>query len=225
MPGLLGIDSGLTVTKAVVFDEDGTVLAVARRRVAQAIPEPRRVERAMDGLWQATAEAVAEAIARSGRPASDIEAVAATAHGDGLYLLDAESRPLGPGILSLDSRAGALADAWLRGPLGAEALRITGQPPHASAPSAILAWIKAHEPERYARIGHILACKDWLRFCLTGTIGTDRTEASTAFTAVRSQDYAPEALRLYGLEDLAPALPRSPDRPRSSAGSRPRPPP
>ena len=60
----------------------------------------------MAGLWRATAAAIGEAIARSGRPACDITAVAATAHGDGLYLLDPAGKPLGNGILSLDSRAG-----------------------------------------------------------------------------------------------------------------------
>ena len=72
MPSLLGIDNGLTVTKAVIFDVDGTELAVARRRVPQSMPAPHRVERDMDALWQATAEAIAEAVLASGRPASDI---------------------------------------------------------------------------------------------------------------------------------------------------------
>ena len=112
MPCLLGIDNGLTVTKAVVFDETGTPLSVARRRVTQIIPRPRHVERDMDELWHATAEAIAEAVHGSGRPASDIAAVAATAHGDGLYLLDADRRPLGNGILSLDSRAGGIVAFW-----------------------------------------------------------------------------------------------------------------
>jgi L-xylulokinase len=207
MPSLLGIDNGLTVTKAVVFDADGTPLAVARRRVPQAIPRPHHVERDMDGLWRATAEAIAEALAASGRPASDIAAVAATAHGDGIYLLDSGRRPLGPAILSLDSRAGAIAAAWTSGPVAAEALALTGQLPHASAPSALLAWIRDHEPERFARIATAFACKDWLRFCLTGTLGTDRTEASTSFTDVRTQDWSPDALRLFGLEALGHALP------------------
>lgn len=207
MPSLLGIDNGLTVTKAVVFDIDGTPLSVARRRVPQLMPKPRHVERDMDGLWQATAEAIAEALAGSGRPAGDIVAVAATAHGDGVYLLDADRKPLGPGILSLDSRAGAVADAWTAGPVADEALALTGQLPHASAPSALLAWIKANEPERYRRIAHILSCKDWLRFCLTGTIGTDRTEASTSFTEVESQDFSRGAMEVFGLENLFDALP------------------
>ncbi|HET9067906.1 MAG TPA: FGGY-family carbohydrate kinase, partial [Amaricoccus sp.] len=207
MPSLLGIDNGLTVTKAVVFDAAGAPLAVARRRVPQSIPRPHHVERDMDGLWTATAQAIAEAISASGRPAADIAAVAATAHGDGIYLLDADRRPLGPAILSLDSRAGAIAEAWTGGPVGTAALTLTGQLPHASAPSALLAWIRDHEPGRYTRIATAFACKDWLRFCLTGTLGTDRTEASTSFTDVRTQAWSAEALRLFGLDALAHALP------------------
>jgi L-xylulokinase len=206
MPSLLGIDNGLTVTKAAIFDVDGTPLSVARRRVPQSIPQARHVERDMAGLWRATAEAIAEAIAASGRPADDILAVAATAHGDGLYLLDHDRQPLGPGILSLDSRAGGVIDDWTRLGVAGAALGITGQQPHVSAPSALLAWIRQHQPERFARIGHVIGCKDWLRFCLTGTVGTDRTEASTSFTDVATQEYSSEALRLYGLEALLPAL-------------------
>ena len=207
MPSLLGIDNGLTVTKAVIFDESGAVLAVARRRVAQSMPAPRFVERDMAGLWQATAAAIAEAITLSGRPASDIRGVAATAHGDGLYLLDHDQRPLGPGILSLDSRAAEVVAQWQADGTADRALARTGQVPHASAPSALLAWIERHDPERFARIGHVIACKDWLRFCLTGTIGTDLTEASTSFTDVESQGYTPDILPLFGLGDLAHALP------------------
>lgn len=200
-PCLLGIDNGLTVTKAVVFDATGRALAVARRRLPQIMPWPRHVERDMPALWRATAEAVAEALERSGRT-QDIAAVAATAHGDGLYLLDRDGAPLGNGILSLDSRAGLVADLWSADGTAARALPLTGQMPHASAPAALLAWIRDNEPERFARIAHVLACKDWLRYCLTGTIGTDLTEASTSFTEVVSQDYHPDILPLYGLDTL-----------------------
>ncbi|WP_413991088.1 FGGY-family carbohydrate kinase [Labrys okinawensis] len=208
MPSLLGIDNGLTITKAVVFDVDGGQLSVARRRVPQSMPAPRFVERDMAGLWRATAEAIREAIALSGRPTQDIKAVAATAHGDGVYLLDAERRPLAPGILSLDSRAGTVVERWEKEGLFGKALAETGQMPHVSAPSALLGWFRENQPELYGKIGHVLACKDWLRFCLTGTLGTDRTEASTSFTNVHSQDYSPEALRLYGLEAIRGALPQ-----------------
>ncbi|GAC1043251.1 FGGY-family carbohydrate kinase [Rhizobium sp. No.120] len=207
MPSLLGIDSGLTVTKAVIFDIDGTPLAVARRRVTQFMPKARHVERDMDELWSQTADAIAEAIKLSNRPASDIQAIAAAAHGDGIYLLDKAARPLGRAILSLDSRAGSIVEQWLKSPVADESLKLTGQLPHVSAPSALLAWIKANEAERFARIGHILSCKDWLRFCLTGVVGTDRTEASTSFTDVSTQDYSSDALELFGIAEVVGALP------------------
>jgi L-xylulokinase len=204
-PCLLGIDSGLTMTKAVVFDVNGRVCATARRRIAQAIPAPRHVERDLAALWRATAEAVQEVVEASGRP--EIIAVVATAHGDGMYLLDQAGEPLGPGILSLDSRAGAIVAGWAADGTAAAALSLSGQMPHASAPSALLAWLRHSDFDRFARIGHVLACKDWLRFCLTGTIGTDLTEASTSFTDVTNQDWSPEILDLYGLSCLRKALP------------------
>lgn len=211
-PCILGIDSGLTMTKAVVFDAEGRVLAVARCRIAQTIPQPRHLERDMSALWQSTARAIREALATSGR-AADIVAVAATAHGDGVYLLDRSAQPLGPGILSLDSRAGGIVQRWQTDGTAEAALALSGQMPHASAPSALLAWLREHQPDRFARIGHVLACKDWLRLCLTGTIGTDLTEASTSFTHVRTQVWSAEVLDLFGLSALAHTLPHvaSPD--------------
>lgn len=203
MPCILGIDSGLTMTKAVVFDADSEVLSVARRRVPQLIRKPRHVERDMDGMWAATAEAIHEAITASGRPATDIVAVAATAHGDGIYLLDGAGRPLGNAIVSLDTRSGDIADDWNAGEVGALSLTLTGQRPHASAPSAILRWIKQNEPDRYGKIAHFIAAKDWLVYCLSGTIGTDRTEASTSFADVNTQAFTDDAFRLFGLDELA----------------------
>src|SRR5690606_29613960 len=121
--------------------------------------------------------------------------------------LDREGAALGAGILSLDSRAADQVAEWEANGISARALELSGQMPHASAPTALLAWIAAHEPERFAKIGHILACKDWLRYCLSGVIGTDLTEASTCFTNVQTQDYDPEILRLFGLDALAHARP------------------
>ena len=58
-PCILGIDNGLTVTKAVVFDASGTPLAVARRRLPQLMPRPRHVERAWNGTQSPGANTLA----------------------------------------------------------------------------------------------------------------------------------------------------------------------
>ena len=120
MACLLGIDSGLTVTKAVVFDAGGPPLAVARRHLPQLMPAPRRVERDMGVLWSETAAAIREALDEQRPAPAEVAAVAATAHGDGVYLLDRGGRPLGPGILSLDSRAEAVVAGWEEGGTASE---------------------------------------------------------------------------------------------------------
>lgn len=208
MPSLIGIDIGLTYAKTVVFDVDGTQLAVARMKVPQSQPQPRWVERDMDELWRLAAHSIRQAVAACGRTPDDIAAIAVTAHGDGLYLLDAENRPVRSGILSLDGRAGEIVDHWKADGAAAEALRITGQEPHASAPSALLAWIKLNEPSSYRRIRSVIACKDWLSFRLTGMVGTDHTEASTSFADYRTQAFSAQALEVFGLAELSESLPK-----------------
>ncbi|MEP3231203.1 MAG: FGGY-family carbohydrate kinase [Hyphomicrobiales bacterium] len=204
---LLGIDSGLTITKAVLFNaENGEPVAVARKKVAQLHPQDHHVERDLETLWATCVEVIQQVITKSGIDPSQIAAVSQTAHGDGLYLLDKNQNPLGNGSLSLDSRAHDIVAQWRSDGTAKNSLAFCGQEPGVSSPAAILAWIKQHEPERYANIGSVFSCKDYIRFCLTNAIGTDRTEASTAFTDVQTQDYSPRATDIFGLDGIFDCL-------------------
>lgn len=202
---LLGVDSGSTATKAVIFDTAGRALATGSRRVEQRQPHARHVERDMNDTWLAACGAIRDAVAQM--PEASITAVGVTGHGDGLYLADAAGAPLGPGILSLDSRAFGVREQWREAGVLDAALTLTGQQPYPYAAVSLLKWIQLNEPERFARIGHVLFCKDWLRLCLTGVPATDPTEASSSFTEVRSQTYHDDVLALYGLEAVRGALP------------------
>lgn len=204
---LLGIDSGLTLTKAVLFSLDGRAVGLGRAEAPQLYPSPGHVERDMTALWQATAKAIRLAIETSGARPSEIAGIGVTAHGDGLFPLAGDGAPLGNAILSLDSRAVDVVDQWRDWRVLDRSLELTGQHPHAAAPSSILAWLKLHEPERYGKLRWALYCKDWLRYCLTGAIATDPTEASVSFTNVQTQDYDPSVLDLFGLDELASAMP------------------
>ena len=59
MPYILGIDNGLTVSKAVIFDKTGQTVAIARTQVPRLVPQAYHVERDMHALWIATAIAIA----------------------------------------------------------------------------------------------------------------------------------------------------------------------
>jgi L-xylulokinase len=205
---LLGLDSGSTATKAVIFDTTGRTVAVGSRRVEQRQPRPRHVERDMQETWAAASGAIRDALELGKVPADAITAVGVTGHGDGLYLVDHEGAPLGPGMLSLDSRAFDVREQWREAGVLQQALELTGQQPYPYAAVSLLKWIQVNEPERYAKIGHVLFCKDWLRLCLTGVPATDPTEASSSFTNVRTQQYSADVLDLYGLASIGRALPQ-----------------
>jgi len=203
---LLGLDCGSTAVKAVLYDADGTAVATGVRRTEPLAPAPSHVEHDMDRLWQLACEAIAD-VRAAVPPHRVIDAIGVTAHGDGLYLCDSTGRPLGNGIQSVDSRARAVTAAWSAAGVLDRVERISAQRPYPYAASTLLAWIRQNEPERFAAIGHVLFCKDWLRYRLTGVIATDPTDASTAFTDARTQRYSDELLALMGLAGLRKALP------------------
>ncbi len=206
-PYLLGLDCGSTVTKAVVFDAAGHEIGAGEATSGHQSPHPRWVERDMDVVWDACQTAIRGALAGAGVTGEQIAVVSPTAHGDGLYLIDATGRPVRPAILSLDSRAFAIVESWRERGVLAEALPLTGQEPFAASPAPLLSWVKTHEPESWSRARWVLSCKDWLRFRLTGSIGADFTEASLAFTDVTTQRYSAAAFALYDLDDAMEKLP------------------
>lgn len=208
MAGLiLGLDCGLTVTKAVLFDETGSPRSSAGERVSQESPRPRWVERDVEALWKASARAIRSALEQADADPQDVIGVGVTAHGDGLYLLDEEGNPTRPGILSLDSRAHTVTDRWETEGRSERILKVTGQLSAPLSPAPLLAWMSENEPEVVERTRWTLACKDVIKLRLTGEVSTDPTDASTSFCDVYAQTYTSEALAVYGLESYADMLP------------------
>ena len=206
-PYLLGIDSGLTVTKAVVFDANGNEVGSSAIQVPKHSPRPRWVERDSLKVWEACQHAIHAALGDAGISGAEIAGIGVTGHGDGVYLVDADGRPTRPGIASLDTRAYEVVQQWHASGIMDEVLELTGQHPFPATPAALMRWIKEFEPEVLARTRWVLSCKDWIRFKLTGEFATDRTEASTSFADVRSQTYSSRAFALFGLEDVEAKLP------------------
>ncbi|MGQ7245311.1 FGGY-family carbohydrate kinase [Salinicola sp. V024] len=204
---LLGLDGGSSSTKAVIFDLQGTVVGIGREDSRLEHPKAHWVERDMTAAWSSAVQAIRAALTNAELNGGDILAVGVTGHGDGLYPLDREGRPLGHAITSLDSRAAGIVERWCREGVREEALARIGQMPFAFSPVTLLAWMQQYQPERFAALGHVLTCKDWLRFKLTGELATDFTEASTGYTDVNTQRYSREALSMLGIESMFEALP------------------
>jgi L-xylulokinase len=204
---LMGVDCGSSAIKAAIFDETGSTLATATRRVAPTYPAPGQVEQDMTQLWGSAAAAMREAVSLCGRPAREIACIGVTAHGDGLYLADRTGAPLGNGVQSVDSRGFEIIEYWRATGVLARSQALSAQTPYPYAAATLLAWIKRHRPEQYSAIGHVMFCKDWIRYCLTGVFATDPTEASTSFTNPHTQTYDPAILELFDLQQISTALP------------------
>lgn len=204
---LLGIDSGLTVTKAVVFDEEGKELGIGTGRTFRRSPSPRWVERDMSELWERCGQIVQEALDAAKVSGSDIAAIGVAGHGDGVYLVVEDYSPVRPAILSLDSRALDILDVWEECGVLEEALKITGRRLTTGSPAPLLAWLWQNEPETFEQTRWVLSCKDWIKLKLTGEVATDPTEGSSYVGDVRTGDYSADAIRLFDLQGLSEKLP------------------
>ncbi|MDX7952107.1 FGGY family carbohydrate kinase, partial [Lichenihabitans sp. Uapishka_5] len=112
MPCILGIDTGGTMAKAAVFDLDGTERASARQANAVRFPEPGHTEVDPESMWRSACGAALQALKASGVSPGDVVGISTTGHGNGLYAVDADGLPVGPGIVSTDSRADAVGRDW-----------------------------------------------------------------------------------------------------------------
>lgn len=205
---LLGIDNGNTFSKAALFDLQGKEIAVANCTADTTFPHPGWTERDMEMLWQSSATAIREVLAKSGIRPDEIAGIGNTGHGNGVYLLDKAGRPLRNGIQSMDTRAAAVVTAWERANIHPQVFPYTLQSFWPAQPNALLVWLKQNEPHNYERLGAVLLVKDYIKYRLTGEITTDYTDMSAAnLMDVRNKRYSSELLALYDLSDAAAALP------------------
>ena len=126
---LLGLDAGNTVIKAVLFDLEGRQVSACAIDGQSATPEPGHVERDLDELWRNASEALRRCISDAGVDPTQIVAAGCAGHGNGLYLLDRDDRPL-IGIQSLDTPGGGTGRGARRRARGWPSCRI---PPTAVA--------------------------------------------------------------------------------------------
>lgn len=201
---LLGLDIGLTVSKAVVFDLRGCRVASARRENENAMPARHQVERDPEAFWATVATIIRDAV--SGME-DKIVAVGIAAHGDGAWLVDESGVSVRPAILSLDSRAHDESYELSNGDRGRRLQALIGQRPWPASPGSVLLWLQRNEPGTLDRARWLLATKDYIRLRLTGQAATDFTEASSAFADVNTQCVTPMAFELQGLVGLEHLIP------------------
>lgn len=171
---LLAVDVGLTNVKAVVFDREGDIRSRSAIPYRTARPGPDAAEQDPDGWWDAVALSVR---ALPDQVREGIIGIGVTGHMHSLVAVDATGRPVRPAMILGDRRAAPDALA-ITERVGDEAVyRITGAELDASMPAAKVRFLARTEPDRWRHVAHLLGCKDYLRFRLTGEIATEPVDA------------------------------------------------
>jgi glycerol kinase len=210
---VLAVDQGTTSTRAVIFDSEARMLAIARRELPQHYPSPGLVEHDPEDIWRGTLETMREALQLAGIPTTAIAALGITNQRETVIVWERDTgKAIHPAIVWQDRRT-APACAALRAE-GAEPLvrERTGLllDPYFSATK--IAWILDTVPGARLRAERgELACGTIDSFLLwrlsAGKVhATDATNACrTLLFNIHTQGWDEELLRL--LRVPAPLLP------------------
>lgn len=197
---ILCFDLGTTNIKAVLVDEDGRTVTVARRRMPSEASAPGRSELRPEAFEKVIAELTADVARASGSGLAHTMAVTFATQANSFILLDRHDEPLTPLILWPDARARGADEPINR---LAEFRAITGVPKlDFEFMPAKLRWLREHAPAKWAKTRRICGIGDYLAMCLCGEHVTEAGVASlTGLANARSLEWWPCGLEVLEVRE------------------------
>ena len=111
MPYILALDQGTTSSRAIIFDHEGSIRAVAQKEFEQIFPQPGWVEHDPDEIWSSQISVAAEVMSRAGLSARDMEAIGITNQRETTVVWQRTTgRPIYNAIVWQDRRTAAFCD-------------------------------------------------------------------------------------------------------------------
>ena len=176
---ILAHDLGTSGDKATLYTAAGIRLGSVTAAYPSNFFNGCWAEQEPDDWWRAVCDSTRQLLAETKVAPADIAVVALSGQMMGCTPVDAQGNALRPSILYCDQRAVAEADQ-IEARVGADRFYgIVGHRVSASYSIEKLMWVKAHEPEVYARTAKTLCAKDYVNARLTGRLATDYSDASS----------------------------------------------
>jgi glycerol kinase len=205
VPYVLALDQGTTSSRAIVFDHDGAVRAIAQKEFAQIFPRAGWVEHDPNEIWASQMSVAVEALGRAGLRPRELAAVGITNQRETTIIWDRETgEPIHNAVVWQDRRTAALCDALRSEGLEPLVQERTGLVIDAYFAASKIRWLLDHVPGARARAeGGRLAfgtVDSWLVWKLTsGAVHlTDVTNASrTMLFNIRTLQWDDELLRAW----------------------------
>ena len=178
MAYVIGVDLGTSGTKTVLFDESGKV--IASHTVEYPMYQPKNGYAEQDPAdWREAAFTTIRAVMqKSGVSKDDVKAIGLSGQMHGLVMLDEKNQVIRNSIIWCDQRTAKECEE-ITAKVGAERMiEITANPALTGFTASKILWVRNHEPQNYEKCRHILLPKDYVRFCLTGELATEVSDAS-----------------------------------------------
>jgi xylulokinase len=210
---VLGIDVGTTGSRALVLDEAGRTVSGSAEHEAFRSPQTGWAEQDPDDWWRACQTAVRRALDAGGTGGAEVQAIGLSGQMHGAVLMDAAGAVLRPAIIWCDQRTEAECH-WIESTIGASRLlELTSNPALTNFTLTKLIWVRAHEPETWARVRHVLLPKDYVRWRLSGEHAIDVADASgTLMLDVARRRWSSDVLDQVGIDvRLLPRVFESPE--------------
>lgn len=199
---VLGVDVGTSGVGVAALDREGRVVAHADHPVPLATPRPGWTEQD-PADWCAACEAGLRTVAAA-VGADRVAAIGLAGQMHGMVALDAAERVVRPALLWNDQRTGDAVAAITARVGRARLVARTGNPAVTGFQLPKVVWLRAEEPEAFARTRRVLLPKDYVTLHLTGVAVAEPSDASgTGAYHLASGRWDDEVL---GALDLDPAL-------------------
>jgi len=194
----IGVDLGTSAVKALLMSEEGKIIKTVSREYPLSFPNSGWSEQEPEDWYENSLEAIAELL--KGQDSSKLKGIGVGGQMHGLVILDSEDKVIRPAILWNDGRTTNETN-YLNEVIGKEKLsEYTANIAFAGFTAPKILWVKANEPENFAKIEKIMLPKDYLAYKLTGMFCTDMSDASGMLLMdVKNRCWSKEMLDICGI--------------------------
>ncbi len=191
MKALLGIDLGTSGLKAAIFGLDGQLLGLGRAANRYLAGREGWAEQDPKTWWAGCCVAIGQALEGARIGAASVAAIGVCGFHHCPVFLDAEGEPTRPTIVTHDRRlAQSLAELAQNGILQ-QVIDLSGSKVTTGHFPPIYHLVRTREPEVLEKTCWILLAKDYLRYRLTGRMGTELCDATgTNLIAMPEQEWS-----------------------------------
>jgi glycerol kinase len=124
---ILSLDQGTTSSRAIVFDQNGLIVATAQKEFTQFYPKPGWVEHDPDEIWSTQAGVAHEAIAKAGLESDNIASIGITNQRETTVVWNrSNGKPVYNAIVWQDRRTADFCDKLKNDGASPEILKKTG---------------------------------------------------------------------------------------------------